>query len=175
MSLLKNTYYIGAGFGNKMYTLRQNMLFERSDGYVSESDTYVKNLSTDYDEAYAKAVKYAEESNVKFEASLIGDLDPIERKTKEELEKYAVEFQAKIDDFLKDNPVLAQYFETYGNVDYEDEEVRDGIGYAFFDIKDKLYKYGKLSNKQVDFAIISSFGNSPIVLACLLGQSIGSN
>ena len=153
MSLLKNTYYIGAGFGNKMYTLRQNMLFERSDGYVSESDTYVKNLSTDYDEAYAKAVKYAEESNVKFEASLIGDLDPIERKTKEELEKYAVEFQAKIDDFLKDNPVLAQYFETYGNVDYEDEEVRDGIGYAFFDIKDKLYKYGKLSNKQVDFAI----------------------
>jgi len=57
MSQLKNTYYIGAGWGNKMYTLRQNILFERSDGYVSESDTYVKNLSTDYDEAYAKAVK----------------------------------------------------------------------------------------------------------------------
>ena len=153
MSLLKHTYYIGAGFENKMYTLRQNILFERSDGYVSESDTYVKNLSTDYDEAYAKAVKYAKESNVKLEASLIGDLDPIERKTKKEHEKYAVEFQVKIDDFLKNNPVLAQYFETYGNVDYEDKEVRDGIGYAFFDIKDKLYTYGKLSNKQVDFAI----------------------
>ena len=147
---LSNTYYIGAGWGNKMYTLRQNIKFAHSAGYITESDTHVKNLSTNYDEAYAKAVKCAEESNIKLEASLIGDLDPIIRKTPEYYAKVKEGLQAKIDDFLKDNPVLAQHFTTYGDAD---TEVQRDIGFAFFDIKDKLYKYGKLSNKQVDFAI----------------------
>ena len=150
MSLVKNTYYIGAGFENKMYTLRQYIQFENTSGNIGESDRYIKNLSTNYDEAYVKAVKYAKEDNVTLVASLIDELDPIIRKTPEYFEKLAEDLQIKIDDFLEANPVLAQHFTTYGDAD---TEVQRDIGFAFFDIKDKLYKYGKLSNKQVDFAI----------------------
>lgn len=148
MSLLKHTYYIGAGYENKMYTLRQNMLFEKTDGHVSESDTYVKNLSTDYDEAYAKAVQYAKEDNICLEASLISDLDPIIRKTPEYYAKVKEDLQVNVDNFLQANPVLAQHFVTYGDADIE---VQRDIGFAFYDIKDKLYKYGNLSEAQVNF------------------------
>ena len=79
MSLVKNTYYIGAGFENKMYTLRQYIQFENTSGNIGESDRYIKNLSTNYDEAYVKAVKYAKEDNLTLVASLIDELDPIIR------------------------------------------------------------------------------------------------
>ena len=150
MSLVKNTYYIGAGFENKMYTLRQYIQFENTSGNIGESDRYIKNLSTNYDEAYVKAVKYAKEDNVTLVASLIDELDPIIRKTPEYFEKLAEDLQIKIDDFLEANPVLAQHFTTYGDAD---TEVQRDIGFAFYDIKDKLYKYGNLSEAQVDFCL----------------------
>lgn len=150
MSLLKNTYYIGSGWGNKMYTLREYIQFESTSGNIGESDRYIKNLSTNYDEAYAKAVKYAKEANVTLESSLIDELDPIIRKTPEYYAKVKEDLQVNVDNFLKANPVLAQHFTTYGDAD---TEVQRDIGFAFYDIKDKLYEYGELSNKQVNFAI----------------------
>jgi len=146
-------YYIGSGYENKMYTLRQYIKFEDAHGGISESDRHVRNLSTDYDDAYAKATKYAEVDNIKLKADKDNNfegLDPITRRTPEYYAKVKEDLQIKIDDFLQANSILAQHFVTYGDADIE---VQRNIGFAFYDIKDKLYQYGNLSEAQVDFCL----------------------
>ena len=151
----KRYYYIGSGYENKMYTLRDYVFYTNGET-SSESDRHMLNLSTDYEEAYKKAKIYAERDDVTLRASKVDNfapLDPIIRKRKrsaEEIEKAKIDLQIAVDDFLQANPILAQNFETYGDADIE---VQRDIGFAFYDIKDKLYKYGNLSEAQVDFCL----------------------
>ena len=165
---MKWNYYIGSGWGNKMYTLREYIQFPTNNG-VSESDRHVRNLGTKYDESYAKAVNYAKEKNVPLHASPIDikdkyeSLDPIIRKTSELVAQQKEEDKIKLEKDLKEffnlHPVLIEAWEFYIN----HEEV-DYFQDAFFDIYNKLLQYGSLSSKQIEFCynMLSDFEENQI-------------
>ena len=142
-------YYIGTGFENKMYTLREYIQFENAHGGISTSDRYVKNLSTNYEQAYTKAVEYADAQNIVLEATkdIYTDcLDPIIRRTPEHLAQLKLEKEAKVEDFLNANPVLADAWNTL----CDDQETKKIVGWLFFDMEKQLYEKGELSVKQID-------------------------
>ena len=50
-------YYISSGFGNGMYTLREHNYIPTNYGF-NEKDSYIRNLSRDFDKAIIKAKEY---------------------------------------------------------------------------------------------------------------------
>tara|TARA_R110000796_G_scaffold36417_1_gene92764 strand:- start:8 stop:778 length:771 start_codon:yes stop_codon:yes gene_type:complete len=160
-----NGYYIESGEGHKMFTLRHFFMYPTTHGF-SESDTYVKNLSTNYDEAYSKAVKFCQENNYTLNASktwVHRDLYPIIRDTPELVAQQKEEDKIKLEKDLKEffnlHPVLIEAWELYIN----HEEV-DYFQDAFFDIYNKLLQYGSLSSKQIEFCynMLSDFEEKQI-------------
>jgi len=55
-------YYISSGFGNGMYTLREHNYIPTNYG-INEKDSYIKNLSRNFDKATAKAKAYVGDSD----------------------------------------------------------------------------------------------------------------
>jgi len=68
-------YYISSGFGNGMYTLREHNYIPTNYGF-NEKDSYIRNLSRDFDKAIIKAKEY------------VGDRDKLEVGNKFDLEKW---------------------------------------------------------------------------------------
>ena len=68
-------YYISSGFGNGMYTLREHNYIPTNYGF-NEKDSYIRNLSRDFDKAITKAKEY------------VGDSDKLEVGNKFDLEKW---------------------------------------------------------------------------------------
>jgi len=68
-------YYISSGFGNGMYTLREHNYIPTNYGF-NEKDSYIRNLSRDFDKAITKAKEY------------VGDRDKLEVGNKFDLEKW---------------------------------------------------------------------------------------
>ena len=158
-------YYIVGGEEYKMFTLRHCYTYPTTYGF-GESDIHIKNLSTQYDDAYAKAVQYCEDKDDSLNASKTweyNDLNPIIRKTPEfdaqQKEEARIKLEKDLKEFSNQHPVLIEAWEFYNN---HEEAVH--FYDAFFDIYNKLLQYGSLSSKQIEFCynMLSDFEEKQI-------------
>jgi len=98
---MKNYYYISTGDLNGFYTLKHKfdeVIYFRSEGYeqsgavesqVVERDQFIKNLSTDKDQALVSANAWLDENGVEFRLRRLDidwDLSEIQRRSEEALE-----------------------------------------------------------------------------------------
>ena len=97
-------YYISSGFGNGMYTLREHNYIPTNYGF-NEKDSYIRNLSRDFDKAITKAKEYVGDSDKlelgkKWDLAKWGEADKPDRweapeLTPEEIAKREAEAKAK--------------------------------------------------------------------------------
>jgi hypothetical protein len=169
---MKNYYYISTGDLNGFYTLKHTFTEtcyrkcgDQVEGYAVERDWFIKNLSTNRDEAIAKANAWADENSVptnrrRFNANF--DLEEIKRRNAEEIAAIRAAQSASIQKTLSENPDFAgvyQFVKDFQNQQgdrCENLKRFDKYSWNFYtceDIVGKLDKYGFVSEKQISFAV----------------------